>query len=939
MKKLILIVCLGFISLDMLAQGSDSPLSLSLAGEWNVTLGDAKEVRHAMLPGTIDTNHLGFAPSDTTETTHLTRLYAYKGKATYSRTIEIPKQWKKAAVELFLERAKPTWVYVDGNLVDSCNFISTPQRYILPKLKTGKHQLDIVVDNSRGVPEQVYGSSHAYTEDTQTNWNGIIGEISLKLVELKAGQKLKSGMVQSESRQYTGKVLPCFRDFRIEGAHFYADGHPVFLRGKHDAAVWPLTGHVDMTVEGWMKYLGICRAYGINHVRFHSWCPPEAAFVAADSLGIYLQPELPFWGSFDDKDEKLMAFLHQEGENILREYGHHPSFRMMALGNELWGSIDKMKEFVDDFREIAPDKYYTFGSNYYLGYQGVKEGMDYFTTCRIGGEGWGKYNTHTRGSFSFADAYDGGIINHFRPNTTMNFDEACDKWASPQPWQRQDVEQTSYKRAAGIPIISHETGQFQTYPDFREIKKYTGVLYPYNFEIFRRRLAAAGMLSQADDFHKASGLWSVKLYKADIEMELRTKNMAGFQLLDIQDYPGQGSAFVGILDAFMESKGITTANEWHQWCSSVVPLLVTDRFCYDENEMMNAKVQIANYGGESLKGKKLVWKLDYALDENFGDDAAPNAGANIDRFNQPSPLAQGEIPITTDEEGLIDIGEIHHKMKVMADGFNDGNGTCLDVKIPSRKVILTLDIDYGRYDARRHRNTYDLWIYTTEKNLDIYKKGVVITSDLTDEVAKKLEKGARVLWMPTTSRNFVASADTISQAGNATPYTVGGLFQTDYWNYRMFKTICENNKKTVSPGTLGILTNPKHPIFCDFPTEMHTNWQWFPVIKDSHPLVLDNFAKDDKPIVQVIDNIERNHKLGLVMEWKVGAGKLLVCMSDLEKASEYPEGRAFYESVLSYMRSPEFAPQSEITIAGLRKKLKEEPRQISLKELNNISQY
>ena len=939
MKKSILIVCLGFISLDMLAQGSDSPLSLSLAGEWNVTLGDAKEVKHAMLPGTIDTNHLGFAPSDTTETTHLTRLYAYKGKATYSRTIEIPKQWKKAAVELFLERTKPTWVYVDGNLVDSCNFISTPQRYILPKLKTGKHQLDIVVDNSRGVPEQVYGSSHAYTEDTQTNWNGIIGEISLKQVELKAGQKLKSGMVQSESRQYTGKVLPCFRDFRIEGAHFYADGHPVFLRGKHDAAVWPLTGHVDMTVEGWMKYLGICSAYGINHVRFHSWCPPEAAFVAADSLGIYLQPELPFWGSFDDKDETLMTFLHQEGENILREYGHHPSFRMMALGNELWGSIDKMKEFVDDFREIAPDKYYTFGSNYYLGYQGVKEGMDYFTTCRIGGEGWGKYNTHTRGSFSFADAYDGGIINHFRPNTTMNFDEACDKWASPQPWQRQDVEQTSYKRAAGIPIISHETGQFQTYPDFREIKKYTGVLYPYNFEIFRRRLAAAGMLSQADDFHKASGLWSVKLYKADIEMDLRTKNMAGFQLLDIQDYPGQGSAFVGILDAFMESKGITTANEWHQWCSSVVPLLVTDRFCYDENEMMNAKVQIANYGGESLKGKKLVWKLDYALDENFADDAAPNAGANIDRFNQPSPLAQGEIPITTDEEGLIDIGEIHHKMKVMANGFNDGNGACLDVKIPSRKVILTLDIDYGRYDARRHRNTYDLWIYTTEKSLDIYKEGVVITSDLTDEVAKKLEKGAKVLWMPTTSKNFVASADTISQAGNATPYTVGGLFQTDYWNYRMFKTICENNKKTVSPGTLGILTNPKHPIFCDFPTEMHTNWQWFPVIKDSHPLVLDNFAKDDKPIVQVIDNIERNHKLGLVMEWKVGAGKLLVCMSDLEKASEYPEGRAFYESVLSYMRSPEFAPQSEITIADLRKKLKEEPRQISLKELNNISQY
>ena len=963
MRTKILIASFGFFCLGIQAQKSASPQSLSLAGEWKVTLGDAKEVKRAMLPGTIDTNHLGFAPSDTTETTHLTRLYAYKGKATYSRTIEIPKQWKKAAVELFLERTKPTWVYVDGHLVDSCNFISTPQRYILPKLKAGKHQLDIVVDNSRGVPEQVYGSSHAYTEDTQTNWNGIIGEISLKQVKLKAGQKLISweilskkadkgvdaegkdaymfdnnkyllvGMRQSEPLQYSGNILPCFKDFHIEGAHFYADGHPVFLRGKHDAAVWPLMGHVDMTVDGWMKYLGICRAYGINHVRFHSWCPPEAAFVAADSLGVYLQPELPFWGSFDDKDETLMTFLHQEGENILREYGHHPSFRMMALGNELWGSIDKMKEFVDDFRKIAPDKYYTFGSNYYLGYQGVKEGMDYFTTCRIGGEGWGKYNTHTRGSFSFADAYDGGIINHFRPNTTMNFDEACDK--------------------AGIPIISHETGQFQTYPDFREIKKYTGVLYPYNFEIFRRRLAAAGMLSQADDFHKASGLWSVKLYKADIEMDLRTKNMAGFQLLDIQDYPGQGSAFVGILDAFMESKGITTADEWHQWCSPVVPLLVTDRFCYDENEMMNAKVQIANYGGESLKGKKLVWKLDYAPeDDALGDASQPSLGnasqhsdSNISRFNQPSPLAQGEIPITTDDEGLIDIGEIHHKMKVMADGFNDGNGACLDVKIPSRKVILTLDIDCGKYDARRHRNTYDLWIYTTEKDLSIFKKGVVITGDLTDVVVKKLEKGAKVLWMPTTSKNFVAS-DTLSKemlaasSSNATPYTVGGLFQTDYWNYRMFKTICENNKKMVSPGTLGILTHPKHPIFsCDFPTEMHTNWQWFPIIKESHPLVLDNFAKDYKPIVQVIDNIERNHKLGLVMEWKVGAGKLLVCMSDLEKAAEYPEGRAFYESVLCYMRSPEFNPQSEISIADLKKTLKEEPRKVSLKELNNISQY
>ena len=839
MRRIVFIASLGLMSLSMQAQ------SISLAGEWQVELGESKSAfakgkrmvtdaaKRAILPGTIDTNHLGFAPKDTMETTHLTRLYAYKGAARYSRTINIPKNWKKKPVELFLERTRPTWVYVDGELVDSCNFISTPQRYLLPKkVKPGKHLLEIVVDNGRGVPEQVYGSSHAYTEDTQTNWNGIIGRIELQLASSVEGRsaEIPAGVIPSRSvASPTTLQMPDFaKDFHIEGAHFFANGHRIFLRGKHDAAVWPLTGHVDMSVEGWMKYLGTCKGYGINHVRFHSWCPPEAAFVAADSLGIYLQPELPFWGSFDKKDERLMAFLHQEGENILREYGHHPSFRMMALGNELWGDIDKMKEFVDDFRKIAPDKYYTFGSNYYLGYQGIKEGMDYFTTCRIGGEGWGKYNTHTRGSFSFADAYDGGMINHFHPNSTMNFDEACDK--------------------AGIPIISHETGQFQTYPDYREMKKYTGVLHPYNFEVFRRRLAAAGMLSQADDFHKASGLWSVKLYKADIEMDLRTRNMAGFQLLDIQDYPGQGSAFVGILDAFMESKGITTPEEWRQWCSPVVPLLEVEKFCFEDGEKIQAKVKVANYGGSSLYGKKLKWKI--------GD-------------------AEGVMNIFTYDEGLVDVGVLDE---------------AISVDEPT-KLLFTLNIE-----GTEARNSYELWIYP-KKALE--KKGVIIAKDLNQEVVKVLEKGGKVLWMPTD---------------NATPYTVGGLFQTDYWNYRMFKTICENNKKKVSPGTLGILTNPEHPIFKGFPTEMHTNWQWFPIIKESHPLVLDNFAKDYRPIVQVIDNIERNHKLGLVMEWKVGAGKLLVCMSDLEKAAKYPEGKAFYQSVIDYMRSADFNPFSEITV-------------------------
>lgn len=327
MKKTILIACLGLVSLGLQAQG------ISLAGEWNVELGKSGsafakskrasqgEVKRAILPGTIDTNRLGFAPKDTMETTHLTRLYAYKGAARYSRTINIPKDWKKKPVELFLERTRPTWVYVDGELVDSCNFISTPQRYLLSKkVKPGKHLLEIVVDNGRGVPEQVYDSSHAYTEDTQTNWNGIVGRIELQLAsstDCKSTETLAGAISSRSVVPLAGAVPSCSvaspsalqmpdfaKDFHIEGAHFYANGHRIFLRGKHDAAVWPLTGHVEMSVEGWMKYLGTCKEYGINHVRFHSWCPPEVAFVAADSLGIYLQPELPFWGSFDKKDER-----------------------------------------------------------------------------------------------------------------------------------------------------------------------------------------------------------------------------------------------------------------------------------------------------------------------------------------------------------------------------------------------------------------------------------------------------------------------------------------------------------------------------------------------------------------------------------------------------------------------------------------------------------
>ena len=821
---------------------------MDLSGTWQFAL-DGQRLVHpdyiltetVQLPGTTDTNKKGDPLIKKDETTHLSRIYSYKGRAWYKRQVAIPADWQGQPVYLFLERTKPTEIYVDAKFVGASNDISTPQVFDLSKwLTPGRHDLAIMVDNGNGVPEQLYANSHAYTEDTQTNWNGIIGRIEL-LNGLPSAAQIEEH--------------PNLKDFHIEGQHFYANGHLIFLRGKHDACVWPLTGHVPMDVEAWRNYLGECAAYGLNHVRFHSWCPPEAAFVAADELGIILQPELPFWGDFNDKDTVLMQFLHKEGENILRWYGHHPSFRMFALGNELWGSIDKMAEFIEDFRRFAPDKVYTFGSNYYLGYQGVKKGMDYFTTCRVGGEAWGSYNTHTRGSFSFADAADGGMINHFHPNTTMNFEEGC--------------------ALADVPIISHETAQFQTYPDYDEIQKYTGVLYPYNMEVFRSRLEKAGMQDQAKAFHQASGLWSLQLYKQDIEMDLRTPNMAGFQLLDLQDYPGQGSAYVGILDAFMDPKGLCTVREWREWCAPVVPLLVADKFCFTNEEGIHAKVQIANYSGESLKGKKLSWEVSSDL--------------------------KGEI-VLPDGEGLIEAGAL-----IISLSRYD----------KPTQLQLLLNIDGTEY-----HNTYDLWVYPTKDNLKRLKKKVIVTNVLTEDIAGQLEKGKNVLLMSDSSK-----------------LCVGGLFQTDYWNYRMFKTICEGNKKSVSPGTLGILTDPRHPIFRSFPTEMHTNWQWFPVIKNSHPMILDNTGSDYRPIVQVIDNIERNHKLGLVFEFAIGKGKLLVCMADLEKASDYPEGRAFYRSVLEYMTSKDFAPRTHITLDDFHRLMTTDVVEGKIGELNNISPY
>ena len=954
-KLVALLLTAGFYSACTQQLPPDTRSRISLEGNWGLQLDTAgtgiapdwltKSCTDSLfLPGTTDMGKMGTYNTDMTLTTGLSREYVFEGKALYTKQIRIPEEWDGTSVRLVMERTKPTTIWIDGKEVGANNDISTAQQYDLSSyLFPGTHTVAILVDNGKqAVPEKVYGSSHAYSASTQTNWNGIIGDFYLESAPLcgideiqlypdvakkvvtarvtlrnpdkgagkgilsfyaeawntdkqhktpvqtvevdwtKPEQELELALgdkallwseftpalyrlsvsLKTDQSVDTEQATFGLRDFKTKGRQFTMNGKTTFLRGKHDACVFPLIAHTAMDVKTWRHYFQVAKQYGINHYRFHSWCPPEACFEAADIEGIYLQPELPIWGNIDIDDTELCDYLLKEGRNLHRAYSNHASFVMFGLGNEMSGE-EGLAMLIQTFKKEDNRHIYASGSNNYLGFKGKQADEDYFTTCRVGREDDKQFNTHARASFSFADAYDGGYLNHTYPNSEMDFSSAnalCD-----------------------VPIISHETGQFQVYPNYEEIKKYTGVLKPRNFEIFKKRLEEAGMINLAYDFMMASGKWSALLYRADIEMNLRTPEWGGFQLLDLQDYPGQGSAYVGILDAFMESKGLIAPEEWRHFCSEVVPLFCTEKFCWTNDEALTGEVEIANYSESDLNGKQLSWVL---------------------TDSKQQVLDKGVLPLQVKQGELAKVGTLKPAIASVR---------------KAEKVTLALSIDGTPY-----RNDYSLWIYPAADKEVVPSEDICVTDDL-DAHLKYLTEGGKVLWFPSKDKHK--------------DQTVGGLFQTDYWNYRMFRTICENLDRPVSPGTLGILTDPGHPALADFPTEFHTNWQWFPIIKQSYPMILDRLSDDYRPIVQVIDNVERNHKLGLLFEFKVGNGKLLVCMSDLKAVQDKPEARQFYRSILEYMESSAFAPSYSLSAKDLQDLFTAKVKTGEMKKLFNISSY
>lgn len=899
---------------------------IDLSGNWQFALDSAgigKDQQWYLsnlndtitLPGTTDLNRKGFHNTDTT-TMHLNRLYIYEGIAWYRKTVTIPRELANQHIILFLERTKTTDVWIDSVLVGGSRLLQSPQLFdVSDHMTPGEHTITIRVNNDRKLTP--YGNVHIYSDDTQTNWNGILGKIYLEtspqthisglqispdigqkkigirlevnnglgldsaeielLVEKTTNSKnslLKPKKLNISLRQplalefalddacslwdeyeqplYTltvilsaegvldTKTVPFgMRKFAVDGTHFAINGRKIFLRGKHEAAVFPITGFPPMVVDTWQRVFRIAKTYGINHYRFHSYCPPEAAFTAADLEGIYLQAELPFWGGLET--DSIAEAQREEGYAMLEAYANHPSLVLFSHGNEIWSGHDRVEANIKALKKYDPRPLYTMGCNNNIGYVGPREVSDFFVAARTP-YAQDTILTHTRLTHAFADSREGGILNTQPPSTVANFDYAVSQ--------------------IDIPTISHEIGQYQIYPDYSEIDKYTGVLRAWNLEVFRDRLANAGMADLDSAFQQASGTWSAICYQAEMEAALRTEGLAGFQLLDLQDFPGQGTALVGILDAFMDSKGVITPEEWKRSCDDVVILLEMPKYCWKTSETFQGHVKVANYSNRTMR-EDLVWQLK-------------------DRRNRL--IDQGRFTGTGIPNGsLYRVGAI---------------STGLSSVMRPEKLTIRLSIPGTNYT-----NMYPVWVYppvSVEKGDEI-----IVSGNLDDKTIQLLQEGSNVLLFPNSE--------------DVADRSLAGLFPPDFWNYGMFKGISEWVKKPVSPGTLGLLTDPEHPVFRSFPTDFHTNWQWFSIIKASHALVLDATPPSYRPIVQVIDNLERNHKLGLLFEFRVGKGKLLVCMAPLEKLTDRPEATWLYQSILDYMRSGAFQPMQEMTAEELVK--------------------
>lgn len=830
----------------------------------------------------------------------------YVGAAWYQKDVEVPEAWRGQRIALTMERAHwETTVWVDDWLAGSRDSLSAPHEYDLSEMMSpGKHRLTIRVDN-RMIAE-VGINAHSVSDHTQGNWNGIVGEIRLRAtnpvwvedvkvfpdvakksarVEVRLGNRTgeaAAGEVMLRARTIGGEsphaaspttspvtVRPSgttvafdyplgdgarpwdefsptvyrlevtwrgaggatdnravdfgMREVNADGTQITVNGRRIFLRGTLECCIFPLTGHPPMEVGDWKRIIRICQGHGLNHIRFHSHCPPEAAFVAADELGFYLQVEVAAWvnqGATIGDGKSIDAWLYEESARIRRAYGNHPSFLLMAHGNEPAGKkhVAWLAEWVNRHRAEDPRRLYTSGS----GWPEIPENQ-FHVTPRPRIQAWG-----------------GGLrsrINAKPPETTTDYREFIG--SHPQP------------------VISHEIGQWCVYPNFDEIAKYTGHLKARNFEIFRETLTTAGMGPQARDFLMASGKLQALCYKEEIESALRTPGMAGFQLLDLHDFPGQGTALVGVLDPFWDSKGYITPKEFRRFCGPTVPLARMRKRVFTAGEKLEADIELAHFGPTALENCVLVWDLK-------GDDGATVASGRFETRTIPS----GE---------LVGVGEIGIELKAMP--------------APARyRLVVAVGQTHGLSAGEIARNDWDVWLYP-EHAREPEATDVHVARAFDAAARARLDSGGKVLLLAPPA---LVRGDALGRV------KIG--FSPIFWNTAW--------TKRQPPHTLGILCDPKHPALAGFPTDFHTNWQWWELITRAHPFILDGMPGEMRPVVQVIDDWVTNRKLALAFEAKVGNGRLLACGIDLAGDLERrPVARQFRKSLLAYMGGDAFVPR------------------------------
>jgi hypothetical protein len=833
----------------------------------------------------------------------LNPVKTYVGPAWYQKYVEIPPSWNGKHVELFLERCHwETTLWVDDREIGSNTSLSVPHVYDLTRaLSVGRHRLTLRIDN-RIKEIDVGRNAHSVSDHTQTNWNGVVGRIELRTMPrvyisgvtvipdlLQKIAKIKVALVNETGKPQSGSLslkansisslkhpsLPDatlsftidgekadldysygmgehpllwdeftpnmyqlevklagpasiadrkivqfgMREFKVEGTRFVVNGRPIFLRGTLECAIFPKTGYASMDRKEWTRIFKVCKSYGLNHVRFHSWCPPEAAFDAADREGVYLYVECCAWTTVGD-GKPIDIWLFEESERIVSQYGNHPSFCMMSYGNEPSGKNQSvyLGNFVNYWKGRDSRRVYTSGA----GWPQIAE-SDFHVTDKPRIQIWG--------------AGLSSLINKEAPTTDFDFRDIISKYDKP--------------------IVSHEIGQWCAYPNFREISKYTGVLKAKNFEIFEEDLKEKHMSSQAQDFLTASGKLQVLCYKADIEAALRTPGMAGFELLDLHDFPGQGTALVGVLDPFWQEKGYVTAKEYSRFCNSTVPLARLHKRVFTNNEEFSAGIEVAHFGPVPLRGVVPTWRI------KKSDGKIVASGS----------LKATDIPFSNS----IPLGEVRVSLSKLT--------------APAK---LILEVSIGRYS-----NDWDFWVYPPSL-LTNDSGNVLVAHELNQEVNDALEAGRKVLLL----------ADT-SSVNSTVPPGFSSIFWNTAWTSKQ------------PPHTLGILCNPNHPALKYFPTEFHSNWQWWDLITNSRAMILDSLPPNLRPIVQVVDDWVTNRKLALVVEANVGKGKILICSVDMTHSMDQrPAARNFLRSLKNYCDSRAFSPQERIDFAALRKLFK-----------------